>query len=38
VEFWWGVSLLLALATGFALGYATLARRVRIKFGGLKVY
>jgi hypothetical protein len=35
---WWGVSLLLALATGFCLGYATLARRVRIKFGGIKVY
>jgi uncharacterized protein YgiM (DUF1202 family) len=26
------------LATGFWLGYATLARRVRQKFGGLKVY
>jgi len=35
---WWAMSLLLALATGFGLGYATLARRVRIKFGGIKVY
>jgi hypothetical protein len=35
---WWGMSLLLALAIGFGLGYATLARRVRIKFGGIKVY
>jgi hypothetical protein len=26
------------LAGGFWLGYATLARRVRDKFGGLKVY
>ena len=26
------------LAAGFCLGYATLARRVRRKFGGLKVY
>ena len=26
------------LACGFWLGYATLARRVRHKFGGLKVY
>jgi uncharacterized protein YgiM (DUF1202 family) len=28
----------LALACGFWLGYATLARRVRRKFGGIKVY
>jgi hypothetical protein len=27
-----------ALAGGFWLGYATLARRVRRKFGGIKVY
>jgi uncharacterized protein YgiM (DUF1202 family) len=27
-----------ALAAGFWLGYATLARRVRSRFGGLKVY
>jgi len=30
--------LALALALGFCLGYATLARRVRHKFGGIKVY
>jgi SH3-like domain-containing protein len=34
----WGASILLALACGFWLGYATLARRVKQKFGGLKVY
>jgi len=34
----WGLSILLALACGFWLGYATLARRVKQKFGGLKVY
>jgi len=28
----------LALAVGFWLGYATLARRVKHKFGGIKVY
>jgi hypothetical protein len=27
-----------ALACGFWLGYSTLARRVRNKFGGIKVY
>jgi ABC-type spermidine/putrescine transport system permease subunit II len=32
------VAALLALACGFWLGYATLARRVRHKFGGIKVY
>jgi hypothetical protein len=32
------VALLLALACGFWLGYATLARRIKHKFGGLKVY
>jgi uncharacterized protein YgiM (DUF1202 family) len=31
-------ALLAALAGGFWLGYATLARRVRQKFGGIKVY
>ena len=31
-------ALLAALACGFWLGYATLARRVRHKFGGIKVY
>jgi len=36
---WVGVALVLAaLAGGFWLGYATLARRVRHKFGGIKVY
>jgi hypothetical protein len=34
----WGVSVLLALAGGFWLGYATLARRIKHKFGGIKVY
>ena len=29
---------LLMLAGGFWLGYATLARRVKHKFGGIKVY
>jgi len=32
------VAILLALAGGFWLGYATLARRIRHKFGGIKVY
>jgi uncharacterized protein YneF (UPF0154 family) len=27
-----------ALIVGFCLGYATLARRIRHKYGGLKVY
>jgi hypothetical protein len=34
----WGASILLALAGGFWLGYAALARRIKRKFGGLKVY
>jgi hypothetical protein len=33
-----GGVLLLGLAGGFWLGYATLARRVRRKFGGIRVY
>jgi hypothetical protein len=33
-----GVALLIGLACGFWLGYATLARRIRHKFGGIKVY
>jgi uncharacterized protein YgiM (DUF1202 family) len=33
-----GIALLVGLACGFWLGYATLARRVRHKFGGIKVY
>jgi hypothetical protein len=34
----WGLSTLLALSCGFWLGYATLARRIKHKFGGIKVY
>jgi hypothetical protein len=34
----WVTALLAALACGFWLGYAALARRVRHKFGGIKVY
>jgi uncharacterized protein YgiM (DUF1202 family) len=34
----WVPALLAALACGFWLGYATLARRVRHKFGGIRVY
>lgn len=33
-----GATTLAALITGFCLGYATLARRIRHKYGGLKVY
>jgi len=33
-----GIAVAIGLACGFWLGYATLARRVRHKFGGLKVY
>jgi hypothetical protein len=33
-----GAVALLMLGGGFWLGYATLARRVRHKFGGIKVY
>lgn len=36
--FTWGLAVLLALSGGFWLGYATLARRVRRRFGGIKVY
>ena len=32
------VALLAALSCGFWLGYATLARRIKQKFGGIKVY
>jgi hypothetical protein len=32
------LAILTALAGGFWLGYATLARRIRQKFGGIKVY
>jgi SH3-like domain-containing protein len=39
LQLWtWGLSIPLALACGFWLGYATLARRIKHKFGGLKVY
>jgi hypothetical protein len=33
-----GIGVVIALACGFWLGYATLARRVKLKFGGIKVY
>jgi SH3-like domain-containing protein len=33
-----GIALVIGLACGFWLGYATLARRVKNKFGGIKVY
>jgi hypothetical protein len=33
-----GVAVAIGLACGFWLGFATLARRVRHKFGGIKVY
>jgi uncharacterized protein YgiM (DUF1202 family) len=36
---WWlGGAIIASLVGGFWLGYATLARRVRSRFGGLKVY
>jgi Tfp pilus assembly protein FimV len=34
----WAVAILASLAVGFWLGYTVLARRVRRKFGGIKVY
>jgi hypothetical protein len=34
----WVTTVCIALACGFWLGYATLARRIRAKFGGFKVY
>jgi hypothetical protein len=34
----WIATLCIALACGFWLGHAVLARRIRAKFGGLKVY
>lgn len=34
----WSLSILLSLAAGFWLGYAVLARRIRRKFGGIRVY
>jgi hypothetical protein len=35
---WTGAAILAALSVGFWLGYATLARRIKHKYGGLKVY
>jgi len=35
---WMGAAILAALSVGFWLGYATLARRIKHKYGGLKVY
>jgi hypothetical protein len=34
----WIVAVIAALCGGFWLGYATLARRIRHKFGGIKIY
>ena len=34
----WIMLVLLAAVGGFLLGYATLARRIKRKFGGIKVY
>jgi hypothetical protein len=34
----WAASIAAALAGGFWLGYATLARRIKHKFGGIRVY
>jgi uncharacterized protein YgiM (DUF1202 family) len=34
----WASAVIGALACGFWLGYATLARRIKYKFGGIKVY
>jgi phage protein D len=34
----WVAAVITALAGGFWLGYASLARRIRYKFGGIKVY
>jgi hypothetical protein len=35
---WIAISTFAGLLVGFALGYQTLARRIRSKFGGIKVY
>ncbi len=37
-RWFWAATLLAALGTGFWLGYATLAHRIKTKFGGIKVY
>jgi hypothetical protein len=34
----WVLAVLIAVAAGFWLGYTTLARRIKYKFGGIKVY
>ena len=34
----WGAAVVVALGCGFWLGYAALARRIKYKFGGIKVY
>ena len=34
----WLLAMLAALGGGFWLGYAVLARRVKRRFGGIKVY
>ena len=35
---WWIAAVVASLAAGFWLGHAALARRIRQKFGGIKVY
>ena len=35
---WVGGAAALGLIAGFALGWRTLARRIRKKYGGLKIY
>jgi hypothetical protein len=34
----WSLAIIAAAGCGFWLGYATLARRIKYKFGGIKVY
>ena len=39
MQLWtWGILILFALGCGFWLGYTVLARRIKQKFGGIKVY
>ncbi len=35
---WLAVAAVLALATGFVLGWRVLDRRIRRKYGGLRIY
>jgi hypothetical protein len=35
---WTGVAALIALAIGFGLGWRVLDRRIRAKYGGLRIY